>query len=38
MALGELDPVAILVIGFAYLLAGLSKGAVGFGLRPRKRC
>ncbi|MEX2617654.1 MAG: sulfite exporter TauE/SafE family protein [Alphaproteobacteria bacterium] len=32
MILSELDYVALLVIGFAYLLAGLSKGAIGFGL------
>ena len=32
MALGELDFIAILIIGLAYLLAGLSKGAIGFGL------
>ena len=32
MTLSELDVVAILIIGFAYLLAGLSKGAIGFGL------
>jgi uncharacterized membrane protein YfcA len=32
MALSELDLSAILLIGFAYLLAGVAKGGVGFGL------
>lgn len=32
MPLNELDPFAVLVIAFAYFLAGISKGAIGFGV------
>jgi uncharacterized membrane protein YfcA len=32
MSIGELEPIALLLIGIAYLLAGFSKGVVGFGV------